>query len=150
MKTLEEEIQQPKFENEFIKAFINLSFTNNHFTDLSKKIFKSYKLTAQQFNVLRILKGVYPKSKTTGEVKEVMIDKSPDLTRLVDRLIAKNLVERENCPIDRRQVNLKIKTKGIELIEMIEPEMRNFNTFLESISEKEAKTLNHILDKWRG
>lgn len=150
MASIEKEIQQQKFDNEYLKAFINLTFTYNHFSDLSKNILKKHQLTSQQFNVLKILKGSYPGSKTTGEVKKVMIDKSPDLTRLIDRLITKGLVERTNCPVDRRQVNLKINKAGINLINSIEPEMHFFSKFLKKISIEEAKTLNNILDKWRG
>lgn len=150
MGNLEKDIKQKKFDNEHMKAFVNLVYTNNHFSSLIKKVFKKHHITEQQFNVLRILKGSYPETKTTGEVKEVMIDKSPDLTRLIDRLITKKLVERTNCPVDRRQVNLKIEQKGLDLIASIEPDVHQFSKILESISTEEAETLNLLLDKWRN
>lgn len=150
MGKIEEEIKQKSFKNEHVKAHVNLMFTFHHINNKVSKAIKDYKLTNQQYNVLRILRGSYPDFKRVGDVKAVMIDKNPDLTRLIDRLLAKELVTRQNCDQDRRQVNVKITEKGLELLKEIDVEMAKWESELETITEEEAKELNRILDKWRG
>ena len=150
MGRIEDDIEQSKFQNEFQKAYINLSYTYHHFTGVTSKMIKTKKITPQQYNVLRILRGSYPDSKKIGDVKKVMIDKNPDLTRLVERLLLKKYVSREMCDEDRRQVNLKISKKGLNLLESLDEEMSGWDEKLKSISVTEAKMLNGILDKWRN
>ncbi|MEZ4937781.1 MAG: MarR family transcriptional regulator [Crocinitomicaceae bacterium] len=150
MGKIEEEIKQKSFKNEFVKAHVNLMYTFHHFNNRVSKAIKVHKLTNQQYNVLRILRGSYPDFKRVGDVKAVMLDKNPDLTRLIDRLLAKKLVDRENCDQDRRQVNIKITEAGLKLLEIIDADMQKIEKKFESISEAEAKELNRILDKWRG
>lgn len=150
MGKIEEAIKQSKFENEFQKAFINLSYTFHHFSNLTAKLLKNKSITHQQYNVLRILRGSFPKSKRIGDVKAVMLDKNPDLTRLIDRLLGKGYVSRENCSEDRRQVNIIITSKGLELLKELDTDMKGWDQELRTISESDAKSLNALLDKWRG
>lgn len=150
MARIEEEIKQKNFKSEQLKAHVNLMFTYHHFSNIFSKEIKNHKLTAQQYNVLRILRGSYPDFKRVGDVKSVMIDKNPDLTRLIDRLLTKEYVVRENCDQDRRQVNVQITNKGLVLLAQIDEEMEKWHDNLNFISTDEAKELNRILDKWRG
>lgn len=150
MGSLEEEIKQKSFKSEQTKAHVNLMFTYHHFSNMISKEIKKHKLTLQQYNVLRILRGSYPESKRVGDVKAVMLDKNPDLTRLIDRLLTKEFVVRENCDQDRRQVNVKITKKGLVLLAQIDEEMVKWDEVLNTISNSEAKELNQLLDKWRG
>src|SRR5690606_38544080 len=102
---ISESIQQSKFENPQIKAWINLMFTYHHMMDRIRQVFKQYDITQQQYNVLRILKGKKSGPATCGEVKQVMLDKNPDLSRLSDRLVAKGLIHRE-VNVDRKSTRL--------------------------------------------
>lgn len=144
-----EEIKQKKFEDEFHKAQLNLVYTANWFQIKTKAVFKPFEITTQQYNVLRILKGKHPKSCSAGEILEVMIDKSPDLTRLVDRLINKQLVDRCVCPDNRRKLDIIITKKGIELLKKINPIVKREFAKLNKLNKKEAIELSRILDKMR-
>ena len=147
---IEEEIKQKKFDSPQAKAWINLIYTSNRLADSSNNIFKEFDLTSQQYNVLRILKGRLPHNASCSSVKEVMLDKNPDLTRLCDRLITKGLIIRETDDQNRRQVNLKITEQGIELLDKIKPLIKENNKRLENLSDAEAELLSDLLDKFRG
>jgi len=99
---------------------------------------------------LRILRGKYPETLNPSEIKSVMIDKNPDLTRLCDRLCAMGLIDRCLDDDNRRKVNIKINERGLEILEKIDPEMEKFNSSLTNISEEEAVILSDLLDKMRG
>lgn len=145
-----EEIKQKKFENEFQRAYLNLIFTSNWFQEQSKEIMKKYEITLQQFNVLRILRGKKPNSCSAGEIKKVMLDKSPDLTRLIDRLIAKDYVSRRVCPDNRRKLDIFITEKGLNLLKEMDKPIKKFYSNLNKITDEEATELSRILDKMRG
>lgn len=145
-----EEINQKKFESNFHMAHLNLMYTYNWFQDKTKDIMKSYEITSQQYNVLRILRGKGKESCSAGEIKNVMIDKSPDLTRLIDRLIAKDYVSRCVCPDNRRKLDIMITDKGLKLLKKMDPSLKEFSENLNKISDKEAIELSRILDKMRG
>jgi DNA-binding MarR family transcriptional regulator len=109
-----------------------------------------YDLTPQQFNLLRILRGQYPKPASITLLKERMLDKMSDASRLVERLLAKGLVERKICPEDRRKVDVVITKKGLKLLEKIDKTDNEMDNYLKNLSEVEAKKLNELLDKLRG
>ena len=133
------------------KAYINLVFTSNEVTASAKKLFKEIDITLQQYNVLRILKGKFPESLNPGEIKSVMLDKSPDLTRLVDRLFAKKLVSRETCEDNRRKIDIKISEKGINFMESIKDKVEGIQiSHSKNLTEEEAEMLSNLLDKVRG
>src|ERR1700756_3962599 len=92
---IEEAVKQPKFSNSQQKAVINIMYTYNWMNAMQEELFAVYDITPQQYNVLRILRGRFPNSVCAGDIKEVMIDRSPDLTRLCDRLVKKELIERQ-------------------------------------------------------
>ena len=135
-----------KFPNEKVKALLNIKYTASWLDQIGNEILKPYKISEQQYNILRILRGA-EKAITVNEVKERMIQKSPNATRLMDKLYDKQLIERTRCENDRRVVYIKIKKKGDELLEKIN--MKEFDDVLKALTEQEAKTLNTLLDKIR-
>jgi DNA-binding MarR family transcriptional regulator len=147
---IEEAIKQKKFNNSQEKAWINLIYTYNQLSGKLEELFKRFDLTHQQYNVLRILRGKHPESACCGAIKEVMLDKNPDLTRLCDRLLSKGLVDRFVNEENRRQVNVGITEKGLKLLEEMEPVMKEYNNIAENLTEEEANTLSDLLDKLRG
>ncbi len=147
---IEDEIQTRKFRNERHKATINIVFTSNWITGILEKRANQEQITLQQFNVLRILRGQYPNPATNNLVKERMLDKMPDVSRIIDRLVAKGLVSRCKCTTDRRAVDVKITEKGLETLEALEDSMMMLDILQKNISEEECATLNGLLDKLRG
>lgn len=135
-----------KFPNEYVKALINIKYTANWLDNIGNDILKQAKISIQQYNVLRILRGA-GEPVTVNTVKERMIQKSPNSTRLMDKLCDKKLIERTRCENDRRVVYIKITTKGLQLLDTINIE--EFDQHMKNITENEAKILNQILDKIR-
>lgn len=144
---LEEAIKQTKFESEYMKLFLNLVYTANYISDFHHKTLKEYGLTAQQYNVLRILRGQFPKAVSVGSVSCRMLDKSSNVTRLVDKLLERHLVTRDENPENRRVQLLCITSQGLQLLTTIDPEIRKLNHMLEVISEDEAVQMNNLLDR---
>jgi DNA-binding MarR family transcriptional regulator len=147
---IEDEISQSKFRSEFEKAVVNLIFTHNWILTHHKKFFAKYDITAQQFNILRILRGQYPKTSTVNLLKTRMLDKMSDASRLVERLRQKGLVVRVENEKDRRTVDIIISQKGLELLEEIDANSKEMSKPTKNLSEADAKALNDILDKMRG
>lgn len=148
---LEEDIKQEKgFKSERHKALVNIIYTHNWIADQIKELMAEFELTRQQFNVLRILRGMNPKPISTWEIRERMIDKMSDVSRIVDRLQKKGLAERGTCSVDKRKVDVCITDKGLALLHKIDEREEAFEKMYAGISEKEAENLNQILDKFRG
>lgn len=135
-----------KFENERVKALINIKYTANWLDNIGVEILKPFNISEQQYNVLRILRGA-GKEITVNTVKERLIQKSPNSTRLMDKLCDKKMIERRRCENDRRVVYVKISEKGLRLLDKIN--FDEFDMHMRSITEQEAKTLNELLDKIR-
>lgn len=146
---LEDEIKQSKFANEFQKLAINLIFTGNWLNAKSSEYLKQFGITIQQYNVLRILRGRYPEPATVNLIIERMLDKMPNASRIVDKLLLKKFVERKTCTEDRRCVDVMITEKGLKLLSEIEKKESILNKKFTSISIKEAKEINRYLDKLR-
>ena len=134
------------FPNERIKALLNIKFTANFLDNIGNAQLKPFNISEQQYNILRILRGA-KEAITVKTVKERMVQKSPNSTRLMDKLCDKGLIERVRCENDRRVVYVKINKKGLALLKKIK--MDDFENVLNNISDKEAKTLNELLDKLR-
>ena len=145
-----QEINQGKFKTEYQKLGINLAFTSSWLDRLVARQLKQYKLTGQQFNVLRILRGQNGNPATINLLTERMIDKSSNASRLVDKLVKKDLAKRHECPSDRRQVDVVISKKGLDLLAKIDKDEVEWSAKLETLSSSEAKELNKLLDKLRG
>ena len=107
-----------KFENEHVKALINIKYTSSFLDNIADKILKPHNISEQQYNILRILRGA-GKEITVNTVKERMIQKSPNSTRLMDKLCDKNLINRVRCESDRRVVYVEISKRGLELLDKI-------------------------------
>ncbi|MEX2596908.1 MAG: MarR family transcriptional regulator [Salibacteraceae bacterium] len=149
MGNIGDAIKQKEFKNEHNKLMINVLYTASWLNGLQNNIFKAHKLTPQQYNALRILRGQHPESASVNLLKDRMIDKMSNVSRIIDKLKAKELVTRTTCEHDRRQVDVKITVKGLKLLGVIDKDWANWEKNLHSISEDEAKEANGILDKWR-
>lgn len=147
---LEDEIQQKKFRNEYHKLAVNIIFTHGWLIEYQNSLLKKYKVTGAQYNILRILRGQHPNPASVNLLKERMLDKMSDASRLVDRLISKGLVDRKICMEDRRRVEVKITPAGLSLLKKIDEHNEEFDNNLVKLSEQETKTLNDLLDKLRG
>lgn len=147
---IEEEISQKKFRSEFQKAAVNLFYTNNWLLHKHKQFLAHFDITPQQFNVLRILRGQHPKSISTSAIRERMLDRSSDASRIVDRLHRQELVEKKICLSDKRLVDVTISEKGLELLGKVDEQNVEIDQLLGSLSVQEAETLNQLLDKIRS
>lgn len=135
-----------KFVSNKVKALINIKYTSNWLNSKENDFFKPYGISPQQFNILRILRGAKDKIKVQI-VKDRMIERAPNATRLMDKLCDKNLIERERCEDDRRVVYVRITNQGLELLSTID-DNKNIS-FLDNLSDEEAATLSNLLDKIR-
>ncbi len=145
---IEQDIQQPNFRNEFQKMGINLLFTANWLNEQIGKMLSEEGVTQQQYNILRILRGsATPLS--TLKIRERMLDKMSDTSRIVDRLIAKELVVKNTCEKDKRLVDITLSPKGLDLVDQLDQFNDRIDALLKGINESEAKTMNQILDKIR-
>lgn len=147
---LEEEIKQKKFRNEFHKLAVNIIYTYGWLFNKHETIFKKHGITSAQFNVLRILRGQFPNPATINLLKERMLDKMSDASRLVERLLQKGLVNRKICPEDRRRVEVVITEKGLDLLKEIDLHNEEADQIFMKLNNEEAKLLNDLLDKMRG
>jgi MarR family transcriptional regulator, 2-MHQ and catechol-resistance regulon repressor len=146
---IEKDIQQSKFRNARQKASINLIYTLSWMRDKTKCIFEAEDITAQQFNILRILRGSFPQPLSTLQIRERMLEKMSDTSRIVDRLIAKGLVKKVTCKSDRRLVDVIITDKGKKLLERLDEKQDEIDSVLGNLSEKDANILSDLLDKIR-
>ncbi|HLT52457.1 MAG TPA: MarR family transcriptional regulator [Flavobacteriaceae bacterium] len=135
-----------KFPNERVKALINVLYTANWINNYQNAFFKPFGISPQQYNILRILRGAGEPLKVQV-IKERMIDRSPNATRLMDKLCEKQLIERLACDSDRRVVHIKITSQGLDLLTLIADDFNN--EILKNITEDEAHQLNKLLDKFR-
>jgi len=146
--SIESDIKQDSFKTEYQKAIINLIFTYNWTTERLKKFLEDSDLTLQQFNILRILRGnQMPLS--TLQIRERMLDKMSDTSRIVDRLIIKELAKKVICKKDKRLVDVTITGKGLKLLEKLDSQEDKMETIIKALTESEAQTLNTLLDKIR-
>ncbi|WP_228851833.1 MarR family winged helix-turn-helix transcriptional regulator [Aegicerativicinus sediminis] len=134
------------FKNNRVKAIINILYTAGWISNIQNEFFKEFDISPQQFNILRILNGASGPLKVQT-VKERMIDRAPNATRLMDKLCAKELIQRINCSEDRRVVNVEITDKGKNLLNKIPDDFSE--NLLKNITEEEAEALSRILDKIR-
>ncbi|MGJ5641056.1 MarR family winged helix-turn-helix transcriptional regulator [Formosa sp. S-31] len=135
-----------RFPSQRVKALINILYTANWITSLQNDFFKPFGISPQQYNILRILNGADAPLKVQT-IKERMIDRAPNATRLMDKLCAKDLIQRISCPADRRVVHIEITEKGKKLLEAIADDHNE--SLLQNLNEAEAKQLSDLLDKIR-
>jgi DNA-binding MarR family transcriptional regulator len=147
---IDKEIQITKFEDNYHKVTVNLTYTSGWLNNITREKFEEYNLTSQQFNILRILRGQYPKPATVNLLKERMLDKMSDASRIVDRLIQKGMVSRCTNTKDRRAVDIRISEQGLEILSKMDDAFKPKDFLKDSLTEEEAGQLSDLLDKLRG
>jgi MarR family 2-MHQ and catechol resistance regulon transcriptional repressor len=143
-----DEIIKANFKSPQQKVIVNLRYTANYFSNSQNIFMSEFDLTMPQFNILRILRGA-KKALNVNSVKERMVEKSPNLTRIMDKLVAKKLIDRFHCNEDRRSVYVEINKLGLDLLDKIDLKLGDANLFPNSLNDEEAEQLSFLLDKMR-
>ena len=147
---IEDEIKVDQFPSIQQKLSINLIYTHDWAYNHLQSFFGEYDLTSQQYNVLRILRGNYPKGYTTSEILERMMEKNAGVSRLVDRLVKKGLVEKKTSSIDKRLVDIVISESALKILERMDINRHRIDDIYANLDENEIEQLNRLLDKLRG
>jgi DNA-binding MarR family transcriptional regulator len=150
MGKIEEAIKQAEFKDSYNKAVVNLLYTHSYLVSFQSAVLKPQDLSPEQYNVLRILRGQQGKPATIAAIQDRMLNTMSNASRLVDKLKAKELVKREECPLNRRQVDVVITEKGLALLELLEPQINAINKKAIHLEDQELDLLNRLLDKLRG
>jgi DNA-binding MarR family transcriptional regulator len=148
MMKIEDEIKG-RFRNDFHKGIINLIFTTNQLNHGFLQVVKKHGLSIQQYNVLRVLRGFRSQPSSIGFIKERMLDQSSDVSRLVDRLVVRDLVQRTESINDRRQKDVMITQQGLDLLGEMDHCEQQMDELLQTLSGEEVAQLNFLLDKIR-
>lgn len=146
---IEEEIKQDKFKDDLEKTLVNILYTSSWLQDKNLQILKPYKLSVQQYNVLRILRGQYPKAVSIGLIADRMLDKNSNASRLIDKLLLKKMVKREVCETDRRQRDISITETGLKTLSDVDEQMPQLSRMVNTLTSQESQQLNDLLDKLR-
>jgi len=146
---IEEEIKQSKFRNANQKAIINLLYTTNWLYTKQQQLLKPHGITAQQYNILRILRGQHPNSISGTEIKSRMLDQNSDVSRLLDRMSLKKLINRTICPNDKRASDVSITADGLATLAVIDKQAKDMDQLLK-LTEEDALLLSNLLDKARN
>ena len=147
---IEDEINQKDFKDDYRRLLVNLLFTNNWLNQQLSPFFKEFDLTLQQHNVLSILRGQHAAPVCFGEIQERMVDRNSNVTRLIDKLIEKELVTRDICPGNRRKIEVRLTQKGIELLEQVDKKFPELLKCFHNLTREEAVLVSNKLDKLRG
>ena len=150
MGKIEEAIKQSEFKDSYNKVVVNLLYTHSYLVSFQTAVLRPLDLSPEQYNVLRILRGQQGKPATIAAIQERMLNNMSNASRLVDKLKAKELVKREECPLNRRQVDVVITEKGLALLELLEPQINAINKNAIHLEDQELDLLNRLLDKLRG
>ena len=146
---LEEEIKQKSFKSPYNRMMVNIIFTGNYLHKQLQIKLRPFKISPQQYNVLSILRGQHPSPCSLGEVQSRMLDRMSNATRLVDKLLNKELVVRCQCEANRRKVEITITDAGLTLLKQIEAQVPPFDQWFSNITSEEAATVGLLLDKVR-
>lgn len=147
---IEQDIHQQTFRNTKQKAMVNLLYTYGWTIEQIKNFLAPEDITHQQYNILRILRGAHPQPLSTLQIRERMLDKMSDTSRIVDRLIVKDLVKKTTCPKDKRLVDVVITEKGQALLKNLDGQSPKMDAILDGLTDDEAEALSGLLDKLRG
>jgi len=145
-----EAIKQKQFSSAWHKATVNILYTSSWLESENLRLMKPFGISPQQFNVLRILRGQHPKPGSIGLIQERMLDRMSNASRLVEKLRQKKLVDRKECPSDRRQVDVLITKKGLELLQKLDEIIKATQPGKQQLTEAEAEQLSNLLDRFRG
>ncbi|PRY86631.1 MarR family winged helix-turn-helix transcriptional regulator [Mongoliibacter ruber] len=146
---IEEAIQQKAFKDIYNKAVVNLLYTQSYIVSKQSSLFKPFGLSPEQYNVLRILKGQNGNPITVSSIQDRMLNKMSNASRLVEKLKQKGFINREECPRDRRQVDVVITDQGMEVLKQLEEKIHSLNRELIQLNEEEIGQLNNLLDRLR-
>lgn len=135
------------FRNEYHRLIANLHKTDGYIINHFQQKLAPFDLSVQQYITLRQLSEVYPNSLTAGELKEKMTDLNPDITRLTDRLVAKNLLVREVDPNNRRRVNLRLTEESYQFVKTVAVQFKDFESIVNHLTDEEVRTMNTLLEK---
>ncbi|MEZ0539930.1 MarR family winged helix-turn-helix transcriptional regulator [Fibrella arboris] len=147
---IEEEIKQAQFKSPLHRLIVNLMYTNNWLCDSQMRLLKPFDLTLPQYNVLRILRGQHPNPVRINDITERMLDKMSNASRLVDKLVLKKLVIRNECPSDRRAVDVLIAEKGLALLKKIDEAQEAWEAQFSTYEGTSADELNALLNDFRS
>ena len=147
---IEKDIHQVKFKNARQKAMINLMYTYGWVMEHIKNFLSAEDITHQQYNILRILRGAYPEPLSTLQIRERMLDKMSDTSRIVARLVVKGLVKKVVCAKDKRLVDVTISEKGQKLLKSLDASANQLEETMNNLTEKESELLSSLLDKIRN
>lgn len=150
--SIETDIKQvTPFRTPYHRVMVNLMYTSNWIADSQMHLLKPFRLTLQQYNVLRILRGQYPNPVKVSDITERMLDKMSNASRLVDKLVAKKLVLRTECPSDRRAVDVVITKEGMALLKQLDVHQLEWDSVQRAkLTEEEAIYLSQLLDRLRA
>lgn len=147
--TINEVINQKKFRSLQQKAQIDIIYTANWITTLHSPVFKSYGITVQQYNVLRILKGAQNEPLNMGTIRSRMLDKMSDTSRIIDRMVRMQLVQRISNETDRRSTFISITSKGLQLLDEMQKEEIRLDQTGKNLNDNELELLCTLLDRFR-
>lgn len=149
--SIEKDIKQQKpFKSSYQKVVVNIMYTSNWINSEQQGLLKPFDLSAQQYNVLRILRGQFPSPITVNGIIERMLDKMSNASRLVDKLLLKGYVSRCDNATDRRACDIRITEKGSQVLMQIDEIQANWENGKQFLTDEEAETLSKLLDKMRG
>lgn len=147
---IEKDIHQTQFTGEAQKSLINIIYTYHWLTDQIRKFLAEEDITLQQFNILRILRGSDPKPLSTLTIRDRMLDKMSDTSRIVDRMVLKGYVEKRICSTDKRLVDVSITREGKKILQRIDAKDASMTAMMSNLKDEELKKLSNLLDKLRG
>lgn len=147
MPSIEELIKQTRFRDEKHKAIISVLYTANMLNNFHEEYFKKFDLTSQQYNALRILRGQHPNPATVNLIRDRMMDKMSDASRIVERLRKAGFVERVVSKKDRRAVDVIITEKGLQVMAAIDANDSKIDKPTGKLTQDEAAQLNSLLGK---
>ncbi|MBZ4189313.1 MarR family winged helix-turn-helix transcriptional regulator [Niabella beijingensis] len=145
--SIEEKINQRQFKSSYHRLALNLIYTTSSLQAFLKEGFKKEDVTVQQYNILRILRGSYPKPLSTLQIRARMMDKMSDTSRIVDRLVLKKMVTKSINHIDHRLVDVVITQEGLEKLALLDQTDDNIAAFFGTVSTEEAEKISKMLDK---
>ena len=146
--TLEDDINQHTFRSEYQKSALNIIYTFNWVNEKINRQFEPFDITQQQFNILRILRGA-GQPLSTLQIRQRMLDKMSDTSRIVDRLVKKGMVKKTVCREDRRLVDVLLTDKGKKLLQTMDGLNDEMDAIFKYLNNEEARQLNYLLDKIR-
>jgi DNA-binding MarR family transcriptional regulator len=145
---IEKDIPKNYFRNDRHKALVNVLFTSNWIVERLKHFLDADDITPQQYNILRILKNSETPLSTL-KIREQMMDKMSDTSRIVERLLKKKLVNKQICSFDKRLVDVTLSETGVQLLQRLDKKTDELDSIISNLTDPETNTLNGLLDKMR-